>query len=191
MERLNKSNKQGYDYIEFHNAVNKYIKSNLNLIPGFTPVAHTCSPESEHGFSISLVYPYINKDEIKQKNIYVPLNVDHENVYGFGRFIITSEPKDVVSQDDIDMFYDILKEYLGKDMIEKIVELELENIDKTLLGTINMVEIEICKRRQIIISLNNGHVSVNMQYSDLQSIKSKAEFVAEINHILETSRLNY
>lgn len=193
MERIkNMRPTPGYIETEFNNAVIKHIKT-LNLIPGITPVLSTMitSQRSRIGndygrYSLSLVYPYISYTERKNKYIYVPLEVDYTDKDGV--ITVFSEPEEVVSQNDVDKLYDILKEYLGIEMFNKIAELELEDIVKNAYPK-TQINARVDKYQITVII--NGDVSVSIDNEELQHINRNAELVCTINSKLEHASVHY
>lgn len=193
MERIkNTRPTPGYIETEFNNAVIKHIKT-LNLIPGITPVLSTMitSQRSRIGndygrYSLSLVYPYISYTERKNKYIYVPLEVDYTDKDGI--ITVFSEPEEVVSQNDVDKLYDILKEYLGVEMFNKIAELELEDIVKNAYPK-TQINARVDKYQITVII--NGDVSVSIDNEELQHINRNAELVCTINNKLEHASIHY
>ena len=193
MERIkNMRQTPGYTEAEFHNAVIKHIKT-LNLIPGITPVLSTMitSQRSRIGndygrYSLSLVYPYISYTERKNKYIYVPLKVDYTDKDGV--ITVISEPEEVVSQNDVDELYDILKEYLGIEMFNKIAELELEDIVKNAYPK-TQINAKVDKYEITVIV--NGDVSVSIDNEELEHINRNAELVCAISSKLEHASIHY
>ena len=187
MERIENTNITNYTETEFHNAVNKYIKT-LNLIPGITPVLSTILIPSIHGggCTFSLVYPHISYSERKSRYISIPLKVNY--VYKDGVVIITSKPEEVVTQNDVDKLYSKSKDYLGTEMFNKISELGIESMIKDAYPKTH-INARVSKYQITVII--NGKVSISINSEGLQHMNNTSDLIAEINDRLEKSKLDY